>query len=143
MPRYREDMQQRLYPNLYRGVAYFYKESNPAQAEILRSPQMQAVVADYTSKVLAAYIGRIAPRSKSGRMLDSVNAEVFIGGFKNDRWVGEVRVEVEYAMADEFGRDEFDMEHGDFASGASITVGGYEGSRDLRDALYGVLPTAI
>lgn len=134
MPTYREDKPQRLYPNLYGGISFFYQESNPAQAEILIGPRMQAIVAEYTFKVMESYLNRIAPRSDSGAMLGSTYASVQIGGYKNDRWVGEITVGVEYAMADEFGRD---------TPQGGQNSSTYEGSGDLRAALYGVLPTAI
>ena len=123
------------------GLYYFYPEPNPALTEILIGSRLQFIVAEWTAKVMASYVARIAPRSKSGEMLGSVDANVFIGGYKNDRWVGEITVGVEYAMADEFGRSDYELEHGDFiSSGGAYTVGGYDGSGDLRGALYEHLP---
>lgn len=124
MVSFREDRPDRLYPNLYGGVAYFYKEPNPRWTEILVGPRVKNIVAEWTAKVAASYVERVTPRSKSGELVNSVDTAVFIGGFKGDRWVGEITVGVEYAMADEFGRDGSDGQ------------GAYDGSGDLRGALY-------
>ncbi|ASR75872.1 neck protein [Mycobacterium phage Aziz] len=124
-----------LEPHLYGppdgpGIAYFYKESNPAFAEILMSTRVQTITAEWTAQVMSTYIGRIAPRSDPGSpqsLAGSVRAEVYVGGFKSDRWVGEISVESPYAAADEFGR------HSP-AEGQNNST--YEGSHDLRESLY-------
>ncbi|QSM01070.1 hypothetical protein SEA_NANOSMITE_25 [Mycobacterium phage Nanosmite] len=126
-----------LEPTLYGGIAYFYKEPNPALTEILVGALVQTLVADYTAKVVANYMTRVSGRSDPEdpeSLAGSVRAEVFIGGFKTDRWVGEITVGVEYALADEFGR------HSPAEGQHNST---YEGSGDLRGALYAELPAAI
>lgn len=107
---------------------FLYDDPNPALAAILVSSQMDAIVSDYTAKVAATYIQRIGPRTDSGDLAAGVQANVFIGGYKNDRIVGEVSSTAEHAAADELGRHEFNP---------------YEGSHDLRDSLYSVLPQRI
>ncbi|QNJ56829.1 hypothetical protein SEA_REINDEER_19 [Mycobacterium phage Reindeer] len=126
-----------LEPNLYGGVAYFYAEPNPALSEILIGPELHALTADYTARVVADYVTRVSGRSdpeSPESLAGSVSAEVFIGGYKTDRWIGEIVVGVEYALADEFGRH-------DPAEGQNNST--YEGSGDLRGALYAVLPARI
>lgn len=125
-----------LYPNLYGGVAFFYAKHNPALTEVLIGGRLQGIVAEYTSKVYASYATRLADRKHvddehPGQMLSSTRAEVFIGGYEDDRWIGQITVDVPYAMADEFGR------HSP-AEGQNNST--YEGSGDLRGALYENLP---
>lgn len=107
---------------------FLYNDPNPALSKILVSAKMDAIVSDYTSKVATAYVQRVEPRSKSHNLIENVSASVFIGGFKNDRFVGEVVSGATYAAADEFGRDAYNP---------------YEGSHDLRDSLYSILPQKI
>lgn len=126
----------RLDPNLYGGIAYFYEDPNPCLAEILIGERTQGVVYEYTARVTANYLTRLGDRKHSGDrhpgdMAGSVRPDVFIGGYKDDRWIGEVTVEVEYAMADEMGRHTP-------ADGQNKSV--YDGSHDLSGALYSELP---
>ncbi|AER26074.1 hypothetical protein SSEA_SKINNY_22 [Mycobacterium phage Skinny] len=126
-----------LEPNLYGGIAYFYQEPNPALSEILLSTDVEMLVASYTERVATNYIARVSGRSDPSdptSLAGAVRASVFIGGYKNDRHVGEITVGVEYAMADEFGR------HSP-ADGQNNST--YEGSGDLRAALYAELPARI
>lgn len=111
-----------------------YGPPNPALSEILKSARLRTIVAEKTAQVAAVYVNRITPRSKSGRLRDGVQADVLIGGFSKDRWVGEVRSTAEYAATDEFGRK-------NPAPGQRGSV--YEGSHDLRDSLYSVLKHRI
>lgn len=100
---------------------------NPAIAEFLLGDRLKAVVAEYTARVMTTYISRVEGRKKykSGNELEnSVRGDIFLGGFRTDRWVGQVVSTVEYAAADELGRTAYAP---------------YEGHHDLRDSLYGVL----
>ena len=122
----------RLEPNLYGGRYYFYLWPNPALTEILVSSKLQAITAEWTARVMANYASRIGARpNATGHLLSTVRAEVFIGGYKSDRWIGQITVGAEYASADEFGRS-------DPAEGQNDST--YEGSHDLREALYAELP---
>lgn len=107
---------------------HFLYFPNRALVQIMTSARMDAVVTDYTAKVAATYLQRIAPRSNSGGLAEGVSASTFIGGHRKDRVVGEVVSGAVYAAADELGRHEFNP---------------YEGSHDLRDSLYSILPTRI
>jgi hypothetical protein len=107
---------------------FLFNDPNPALSAVLVSPTMQGIVAEYTSKVATVYLNRIEGRSRSHELQESVKAHTFIGGFKDDRHVGEVVVSAPYAAADEFGRHEYNP---------------YAGSHDLRDSLYSVLPQEI
>jgi hypothetical protein len=112
---------------------FLFNDPNPALAAVLVGDRMEAIVADYTSKVAAVYISRISTRPRKGDkhpglMAENVRAVTFVGGHKNDRVVGEVSSNVEYAAADELGRHQYNP---------------YAGSHDLRDSLYSVLPTEI
>ncbi|OQW34507.1 MAG: hypothetical protein A4E20_10835 [Nitrospira sp. SG-bin2] len=114
---------------------HIYPYPNPALTEILKSERLGAVVADYTQKVAAVYIQNIADRPRRGDrhpglMASNVKAAIMIGGFKNDRVIGEVLVDVEYATSDEYGRHS--------PTPGQVTT--YEGSHDLRGALHAVLP---
>ena len=124
-----------LEPNLYGGRYYFYLEPNPALTEILMGPRLQAITAEWTAKVVTGYLTRLEGRGAGGGPLaGSVRAEVFIGGYKTDRWVGQIVVGgggVTYAAADEFGRS-------NPVEGQNNST--YEGSHDLREALYAELP---
>lgn len=119
----------RLEPNV-NGTTFFYAEPNPALTEILIGPALQGITAEYTARVLAGFLALIENRPRvrdkhPGLMGSMTRAEVFIGGNHGDRWVGQIVNEVEYASADEFGRDAYAP---------------YEGHHDLRNALYAELP---
>ena len=104
-----------------------YGPPNPVLAEILLSERMNTIVAEYTAKVATAYTQRLGKRS-SGPLLNTIRAETFVGGYKHDRRVGQVSVgspSLPYSAADEFGRNKYAQ---------------YDGSHDLRDSLYSVLP---
>jgi hypothetical protein len=129
----------RLEPNLGGGAWYFYPKPNPAFSEILLGERVRDLVYEYTAKVTLNYLTRLWARKHVhdrhiGEMEGAVRPEVFIGGFDNDRWVGEITVDVEYALADEFGRK-------NPAPGQKGSV--YEGSHDLTGALYSELPARI
>lgn len=103
---------------------------NPALTQILKGDQLAAVVTDYTQKVASVFVSSIQGRphigdKHPGLMTGSTYANVHIGGFKNDRVVGEVGSTVDYMAADEFGRHANNP---------------YEGHHDLSNALYSVLP---
>lgn len=121
---------QRLEPALGGGLYFFYPQPNPALTEILIGMPLQGIVGDWTAKVLATYVGRLGDRPHKGDphpglMAEATRPEVFIGGYKHDRWIGQITVGVEYASADEFGRDAYNP---------------YAGHHDLRDALLQNLP---
>lgn len=125
-----------LIPNLYGNIAFFYAEPNPALTEALAGDRLLGIVSDYTGRVWDSYMTKLASRRHAsdehpGQMASLTRAEVFIGGYKDDRWIGQITVGVEYAMADEFGRHEP-------AEGQNHST--YEGSGDLRGALYEHLP---
>ncbi|MBB5167207.1 hypothetical protein [Mycobacterium sp. AZCC_0083] len=125
-----------LQPALYGNVAYFYKKHNPAFTEILVGPRLFNITAEWTGKVYESYMTRLISRKHAddehpGLMESSTRAEVFIGGYEGDRWIGQITVAVPYAVADEFGR------HSP-APGQNNSI--YEGSGDLRGALYEHLP---
>lgn len=107
-----------------------YPYPNPALTQVLVGDQMGAIIGDYTAKVLAVYTSRMADRPRigdkhPGLSLENTSASVHIGGFRNDRVVGEITVDVPYAAADEFGRHAYNP---------------YAGHHDLRDSLYSILP---
>jgi hypothetical protein len=109
-----------------------YPYPNPALTEVLVGDRMEAIVADYTAKVAAVFVSSIAGRSRRGDkhpglMAEGTYANTHVGGFKNDRIVGEVGSTVDYMGADEFGRKSHNP---------------YEGHHDLTHALYSVLPYA-
>ncbi|SHX07190.1 Uncharacterised protein [Mycobacteroides abscessus subsp. abscessus] len=119
------------------GLAYFYKDPNPALAEILVGTRLHALTGEYTTKVAVNYVTSLEARPKQtsdrhpGAMSNAVSAEVFIGGYKTDRWIGQITVGVQYALADEMGRkNPTEGQHGSV----------YQGSGALRSALYAELP---
>lgn len=123
-----------LEPSLYGGLAYFYAKKNAAFSEILLGDKLLGITSEWTATVLASYIAKVSPRSDPSNatsMAGATRAEVFIGGYEGDRWIGQIVVGVEYAMADEFGR------HAP-AEGQNDST--YEGSGALRAALYENLP---
>lgn len=109
-----------------------YPYPNPALTEILVGEPLAKVVGDYTAKVAAVFIANIQDRKRigdrhPGLMSQNTYAQVHVGGFKDDRVVGEVGSTVPYMSADEFGRH----------SGAP-----YPPHHSLQNALYSVLPYA-
>jgi hypothetical protein len=110
-----------------------YPYPNPALAECLMGPRLQAIVADYTARVAATYGQSLSARprkqeyDKRGPSLASSISAVVVpnGGYKNDRWVGQVTIGAQYAAADEFGRKKYSQ---------------YDGSGALAQALYSTLP---
>ncbi|WP_099021273.1 hypothetical protein [Mycolicibacterium palauense] len=119
-----------LIRNAEGGSAYFYADPNPGLAKILTGDHVFTLVSDYVTRVMETYIAKLYARSPDSdhdatSMANSVYGEVFIGGYRDDRWVGQITVAVEYAAADEFGRHSYNP---------------YEGSHDLRDSLYEHLP---
>jgi hypothetical protein len=125
-----------LEPALGGGSYFFYPKPNPALTEILVSEELQGVTADWTAKVGFAYVAKIQARTRTNdrhpsHLESTVDANVFIGGYEDDRWVGEISVGADYALADEFGRHTpAPGQHGST----------YEGHGDLRSALYENLP---
>lgn len=125
-----------LEPNLGGGAYFFYPKPNPALSQILVGERLQATTAEWTAKVGFAYISKLQARTRTNDrhpsyMESTVDASVFVGGYENDRWVGEVRVGADYALADEWGRHTpAEGQHGST----------YEGHHDLRDSLYENLP---
>jgi len=129
--------------DLSNGYAYLedielYGPPNRVLAEILKGPRLYGIVAEYTAKVLANYVARQGGQPYKdlkrqryqgghtpGQLLESVEAQIDIGGFKRDRWVGQISVGVVYGGATEFGRKKY---------------ADYKGNRNLRQALHGVLP---
>lgn len=129
----------KLDPNLYGGIAYFYEEPNPALAEILLGSGVRDLSYEYTARVTANYLTRLGARKHIddrhiGGLEGAVRPEVYIGGYKSDRWIGEVNVDIEYAMTDEMGR------HTPAEGQRGST---YEGSHDLSGALYAELPAEL
>lgn len=107
-----------------------YPYPNPALTAVLVGPKLEACVTEYTSKVVGVYAQKMANRPRKGdrhpgKSLQSMSAEVSIGGYKHDRWVGEISVGTEYALADEYGRKAYNP---------------YRGHGDLRESLHSVLP---
>lgn len=134
-----------LIPNVEDGVAYFYPKPNPFMTEFLVSTKLQAIVADWTSKVLANYVSKISQHryperygkafngkvKVPGELEANVHASVMIGGYQNDRWVGQIVSSAPYAAANEFGR------HDPKNRQNSSTT---QGTHHMRDALYELLP---
>jgi hypothetical protein len=117
-----------------------YGPPNKALAQILLGPGMYAIVAGYTAKVVSNYVTRQSgerykdPKRQyragghpPGATLQSLEASVEIGGFRNDRWTGQISVGVVYAGAGEYGRKKYAP---------------YAGTANLRQALHGVLPNS-
>ena len=109
-----------------------YPYPNPALTQVLVGPRLEDCVADYTAQVAQVYAQRLQARPRKDKrrrgdsMLSSMSAEVLPNnGYKNDRWVGEVRVGTQYALADELGRKKYAQ---------------YDGSGDLRESLHSILP---
>lgn len=117
------------------GRSGLAKSNNPGLAAALRSDQMAAVVEDYTRRVAATYRTMLEARSKSGNLAATIDARIIPdAGYASDRWIGEVTVgdaANPYGAADEFGRKSPDEDQ----RGSTTS-----GSRDLRTALYSVLP---
>lgn len=109
---------------------------NPAITEFLLGDRLQGVVAEYTAKVGASYVQRLGNRPHKGdkhpgAIESTVDLSVFLGGYRTDRWVGEVTAgsaEFPYALADEEGRYAYNA---------------YPGHHDLRDSLHNVLEQGI
>ena len=126
------DLQDRGFETVLGGDTFFYPAPNPALTQILVGDRLGAVVGDYTLRVAINYIQRLADRphigdDHVGRLASTVNTDMFIGGFKNDRHVGEVTVgggDAPYGAADQYGRNAYAQ---------------YEGLHDLTDALYAEL----
>jgi hypothetical protein len=117
-----------------------YPAPNKALAEVLLDGRLGTIVHDYTQKVAHTYATMLGARSsgKEGGLLSTVEANVWpYWGYTRDRWVGEVKVgsaESPYGAADEFGRKNPDRKQNNSR---------YDGSGQLRDALYMHLPHPI
>lgn len=126
-----------LIPGLGGGAYYLYPKPNPALSEILLSTKTRDLTTEWSAKVIATYMTKLAAR-KSHRdhgtdphLEQTVDVLVYVGGYDNDRWVGEITQHSIYALADEWGRDfPSDGQHG------STT----EGHHDLANSLYENLP---
>lgn len=115
------------------GEHFFYRPPNAALTKVLTGSRMNGIVSDAGAKVVAIFAGDIASRPHRAKVpqsetLENTRAEVKIGGYKNDRWVCDITVGVDYAAADHFGRKRFNP---------------YQGSYALTTALYSVLPQRI
>lgn len=124
-------------PNYENGRTYFlYAKPNPALAEILLGDRVRDVTWDWTAKVGGSYVAKLQARTHTddrhpSYLESTVDASVYIGGYESDRWVGEIKVGADYALADEYGRHTPSPgQHG------STT----EGHHDLADSLYENLP---
>lgn len=122
------------------GNNFLYPDPNPALAQILIGPGMDAIVTENTAKVLSIFVSGISSRPidptdrHRGQMLANTTAEVKVGGYKNDRFVGEIRVGVDYGASDQYGRKSPSPgQHGST----------YAGHYALTTALYSVLPQKI
>jgi len=125
-----------LEPALGGGTHYFYPKPNPALTEILVSNSVRDLVDEWGYKVEATYVAALQARKHvgdkhPGQMEGAIEGRSFIGGYEGDRWVGELIVHVDYALADEYGR--------------KTPAPGQKGStteahHSLRDALYANLP---
>lgn len=127
------DLQEYGFESVLPGGTFFFAEPNPALSAVLVGDRLLAIVTDHTSRVAINYIQRLGDRphigdDHIGQMASTVSTEVFIGGYKNDRHVGQVMVGSVYAAADEFGRDAYAQ---------------YDGHHDLSGALYAELPTRL
>jgi hypothetical protein len=122
----------------------FYGPPNPAFANILLSPRMQAIVATNLAKVLASFLVKqkqsqtpYKDRGRAGRagghppgqLMEETRAEVHVGsaapGLAADRWVGQITIGVVYAGASTYGRKAYAQ---------------YSGTYNLQQALNGVFP---
>lgn len=74
---------------------------NPAITAALRSPEMRSLVAGRAEAAKAIYQEIVSKRT--GRLARSARIETFIGGAKNDRWIGRLIVEAPYSASHEFG----------------------------------------
>lgn len=125
-----------LEPHCEGGITFFYPKPNPALTEILVGEPLQRTTAEWTAKVGFSFITKLQARTHTddrhpGFLESTVDAHVFIGGYEDDRWVGEITVGADYALADEAGR------HSPSPGQHGST---YEGHHDLRDSLYENLP---
>jgi len=92
---------------------------NPAVAALLKSQQMRSLVAERTEAARATYQQIVAKRT--GLLASSTHVDTFLGGRRNDRWIGRLTVEAPYAASHEFGT----------RSGAHI----HPGAHDLNTVL--------
>lgn len=123
-----------------------YPYPNPALANILLGPRMQAIVAKNLAKVLSVFLtiqsaephkdpkryargGQGFPRDP-GQLTEQTTASVDVGpampGLPSDRWVGQITVGVVYAGAEFYGRHAYAQ---------------YAGNRNLQQALRAVFPS--
>lgn len=130
--------------DLNSGFAYIdevklYGPPNPALAAILVGTRLRSIVGSYTLMVAGQYMVRQgampyrdrgrqhrAGGHRPGQSVENIEAGVDIGGFKKDRWVGQITIGVEYSGASEYGRKKYAR---------------YRGNSNLRESLGAVLPT--
>lgn len=76
---------------------------NPALTAILKSPKMARIVRLKTEYAKTRYRAIVAKRSR--RLAASARVKLSIGGYKNDRWVGQLIVGegLKYGASHEFG----------------------------------------
>ncbi len=76
---------------------------NPALTAILKSPKMARIIRLKTEYAKARYRAIVAKRSR--RLAASARVKLTIGGYKSDRWVGQLIVGegLEYGASHEFG----------------------------------------
>jgi hypothetical protein len=116
------------------------RKTNPALAQILMSGRTQAVVADYTLRVLSHFVTRQGAQEykdwgrqfragghRPGQLLEQTSTTVDVGGADNDRWVGQITIGVVYGAATMSGRKAYAQ---------------YPGNKNLQEALHAVLPSA-
>jgi hypothetical protein len=125
-----------LIPRVGGESYYLYARPNPALSEILLGGRVHDLVDEYGLRVESTYVAALQARKHvdddhPGQMAGSIEGKSFIGGYENDRWVGELVVHVEYALADEYGRSNPSAGQNDSTTPAH---------HDLRDALYANLP---
>lgn len=122
-----------------------YPYPNPALANILLGPKLQAIVATGIAKILSVFLTLQAasqtPYSdpmrrygkgghNPGQLMAQTTASVDVGsafpGKAADRWTGQITVGVEYAQAGIYGRKAYAQ---------------YAGNRNLQKALRAVFPS--
>jgi hypothetical protein len=65
---------------------------------------MRTLVAGRAEVAKAIYQGIVAKRT--GRLARSARVETFVGGKKNDRWIGRLIVDAPYTASHEYGTED-------------------------------------
>ena len=76
---------------------------NPAVIALLKSPEIRALMFSKAETAKAIYQGVVTKRT--GRLARSARTSTFLGGPKNDRWIGRLTAAEDYAASHEFGTD--------------------------------------